>query len=89
MSDCPFCQPDREILLTTDLSICFYDKYPVTRGHLLVVPKRHVLDYFELASTAAGQTIFHVHIHIIPGYFSDVDDLTGGERDVIPGKGKY
>ena len=122
MSDCPFCYPDHEILLTTDLSICFYDKYPVSRGHLLVVPKRHVPDYFELgegekndlwklveqaktyleekfnpdgfnigfnSGTAAGQTIFHVHIHIIPRYTGDVEDPTGGLRNVIPGKGKY
>jgi len=122
MSDCPFCHPDREILLTSDLSICFYDKYPVSEGHLLVVPKRHVPDYFELveeekndlwklaeqaktyleenfnpdgfnigfnSGTAAGQTIFHVHIHIIPRYSGDVEDPTGGGRNVIPGKGKY
>ncbi len=38
---------------------------------------------------AAGQTIGHVHIHLIPRYFGDVDDPTGGVRGVIPGKAKY
>ena len=38
---------------------------------------------------AAGQTIDHVHIHIIPRYSGDMDDPTGGVRHVIPEKGKY
>ena len=38
---------------------------------------------------AAGQTIFHLHLHVIPRYVGDVTDPTGGIRNVIPGKGKY
>jgi diadenosine tetraphosphate (Ap4A) HIT family hydrolase len=38
---------------------------------------------------AAGQTIGHVHIHLIPRYFGDVPDPTGGVRAVLPGKSKY
>lgn len=38
---------------------------------------------------AAGQTIFHLHVHVIPRRCGDVDDPTGGVRNVIPGKGKY
>lgn len=37
----------------------------------------------------AGQTIDHVHIHIIPRYTGDMDDPTGGVRHVIPEKEKY
>ena len=37
----------------------------------------------------AGQTVEHLHIHIIPGYPNDVDDPTGGVRGVIPHKQKY
>lgn len=37
----------------------------------------------------AGQTIDHVHIHIIPRYVGDLEDPTGGVRHVIPEKGKY
>ena len=33
----------------------------------------------------AGQTVMHVHVHIIPRYSGDVDDPTGGVRGVIPG----
>jgi diadenosine tetraphosphate (Ap4A) HIT family hydrolase len=38
---------------------------------------------------AAGQTVHHVHIHIIPRYLGDVEDPRGGVRGVIPSKQKY
>ena len=38
---------------------------------------------------AAGQTIPHCHIHIIPRYFGDVEQPRGGIRGVIPGKQSY
>lgn len=38
---------------------------------------------------AAGQTVFHLHVHLIPRYRGDVPDPTGGVRHVIPGKGNY
>ncbi|MCI0461580.1 MAG: HIT family protein [Gemmataceae bacterium] len=38
---------------------------------------------------AAGQTILHVHLHLIPRYPGDVEDPVGGVRNVIPGRGRY
>ena len=38
---------------------------------------------------AAGQTVPHVHIHIIPRYLGDVERPEGGVRGVIPGKKEY
>ena len=38
---------------------------------------------------AAGQTVAHVHVHLIPRYVGDVPDPVGGVRNTIPGKGRY
>ena len=38
---------------------------------------------------AAGQTIFHCHIHLIPRRHGDVENPRGGVRHIIPGKGNY
>jgi diadenosine tetraphosphate (Ap4A) HIT family hydrolase len=38
---------------------------------------------------AAGQTVMHLHVHVIPRFEGDVPDPTGGVRHVIPGKGNY
>ncbi len=37
----------------------------------------------------AGQTVMHLHIHLIPRYKGDIDNPTGGIRGVIPSKMRY
>ena len=121
--ECPFCNlgPDRRIE-ENELAVALADTYPVSPGHTLVVPRRHVPDFFQLSAeeiaavfdlvrqmrdrliaargpsgfnvgvnvgTAAGQTVVHAHVHLIPRYSGDAQDPTGGVRNVIPGKGRY
>ncbi|MDT8437205.1 MAG: HIT family protein [Gemmatimonadota bacterium] len=38
---------------------------------------------------AAGQTIPHAHIHVIPRHLGDVADPTGGLRGILPNKARY
>jgi diadenosine tetraphosphate (Ap4A) HIT family hydrolase len=47
--DCVFCNIERDIIAQNELAVAFYDKYPVTHGHVLTVPKRHCKDFFELS----------------------------------------
>ena len=51
-ADCPFCDlpPDR-ILMRDDVGVAFLDSYPVTEGHTLVVPLRHVASVFDLSGS--------------------------------------
>ena len=46
--DCPFCNIDSDIILSSDLWYVVYDRYPVSPRHVLGIPFRHFTDYFEL-----------------------------------------
>ncbi len=39
--------------------------------------------------TVAGQTVAHVHVHLIPRFAGDVPDPVGGVRNIFPGRGRY
>jgi diadenosine tetraphosphate (Ap4A) HIT family hydrolase len=48
--DCPFCEIDRErIWLDNEVGIALWDVYPVSEGHALVVPRRHVASIYDLS----------------------------------------
>tara|TARA_Y100000588_G_C13533326_1_gene618783 strand:+ start:156 stop:545 length:390 start_codon:yes stop_codon:yes gene_type:complete len=112
----------KERLFENKLGFVIFDKYPVSKGHCLVVPNRVYSDYFESTNEEieafsqlllktkkyldskykplgyniginigedSGQTIWHVHIHIIPRYKGDVENPRGGVRNIIPGMGDY
>lgn len=57
-----------------------------------IIEKRYHPDGFNIGINVgepAGQTIFHVHIHLIPRYKGDVEKPRGGVRGVIPDKQDY
>ena len=39
-----------EIICETATCLAFYDGYPVSPGHALIIPKRHVANYFDLTN---------------------------------------
>ena len=122
-SSCPFCTlPPERIVTANESGWVVRDGYPVSNGHTLVIPRRHIGSFFELAAAerqqllelldlaraeldaelspqgynigindgpAAGQTVPHLHIHLIPRYTGDMADPRGGVRWVIPDKAKY
>ena len=122
-STCLFCRvPAKEILIEHPLVLAKRDGYPLSRGHTLIIPRRHVVSFFETTEDermamlrtldearailesayspngyniginngeAAGQTVMHVHIHLIPRYAGDRPDPRGGVRWVLPEKAAY
>ena len=121
--DCVFCKSNLEIISENEFALSFYDKYPVTKHHMLIISKRHISNYFELNTSEigsmqellfeqkerlikedssitgfniginigedSGQTVFHVHMHLIPRRKGDMENPKGGVRGVIPEKQKY
>jgi len=121
---CIFCNEKKNnIVDENDHAYASYDPYPVSKKHCLIVPKRHVKNYFDLSEKeilacnqliksmkikieekdksvkgfnigtnsgkAAGQSIMHCHVHLIPRREGDVKNPQGGVRSVIPLKQYY
>ena len=120
---CPFCSLSLDrILLSSASAIALRDAYPISPGHTLIVPRRHIGSFFEATAQeraellalldeakleldaqftpaafnigindgpAAGQTVPHLHIHLIPRYVGDRIDPRGGVRWIIPDKADY
>jgi diadenosine tetraphosphate (Ap4A) HIT family hydrolase len=122
-SPCIFCNFDPErIWMQNEIGIAILDAFPVTEGHVLVIPRKHVESLFDLTlveqaalwrfvgdvrgyllqelhpdgfnigvndGKAAGQTVMHAHIHVIPRRMDDDPDPRGGIRRVIAKKARY
>lgn len=69
MSDCLFCGIEKSrIVLFSSLAYAIYDRFPVTEGHALIIPKRHVNDYFDLSHEeilACNQILQEMRKHIV------------------------
>ena len=123
LSGCPFCNPAAGATIAeNELAVALKDAYPVSPGHALIVPRRHIGSWFDASPSerealvalvdevkvqldhdrrpdgynigmnvgaAAGQTVMHLHLHLIPRFAGDVDDPAGGVRFVIPARGNY
>lgn len=65
---CPFCRiveklDPAEVVYETDETLAFFPLEPATRGHTLVIPKRHIANFFDLSTSdtpALGRTVLHV-----------------------------
>ena len=120
---CPFCELEASrIILSNAYALALYDGFPVSPGHTLIIPKRHIASFFEATreeqaalldvvnemqqvltaerhpegfniginvGEAAGQTVMHLHIHLIPRYAGDQPDPRGGVRWIFPDKADY
>jgi len=51
--------------------------------HFLTIDKPHGYNIGINCGEAAGQTTFHLHVHLVPRYPRDIDNPRGGVRDVI------
>ena len=121
--ECLFCHiPAERVIDGNGLAFVVADAFPVSPGHTLIIPRRHLTDFLDLTDvevlalhalartarnrlvgdlhpdgfniganvgSAGGQTIDHVHLHLIPRFVGDVAAPEGGVRNVIPGKGAY
>jgi len=60
---CPFCNPSaEEIVAKNDLCYARWDKFPVSPGHLLVLPFRHTTDFFSMTPEERGAVISLVDV---------------------------
>ncbi len=120
-ASCLFCRQDdpaaNKLLCQNDSFFARLDNFPATAGHVEVVPKRHVVSFFDLMGhevadayallqtarklldrehdpdgytiginegSAAGRSVDHLHIHLIPRRTGDVPDPRGGIRRCLP-----
>ena len=126
-TSCPFCEialdaSHERLLHQNPFGFVIRDGFPVTEGHSLIIPRRHIASFFDLTEEerpalfalldlakaeldelygpdgfnigindgpAAGQTVPHLHIHLIPRYAGEGGDPRGGVRWVVPGKADY
>ena len=66
--------------------------FALVREARAILEERHKPDAFNIGvncGEAAGQSVWHAHIHLIPRYEGDVPDPRGGVRNIVPHKAHY
>lgn len=120
MKGCPFCRHQEAPLAENEVALALDDKHPISPGHCLVIPRRHVPSVFALSleeylgcfalvrtvkqllesrhspagfnlavnnGPAAGQTVEHAHIHVVPRYPGDILKPASRLGEFLPGRG--
>ncbi len=64
MKDCVFCEQfdKNRIVYEDDTWIAVYDSYPVSKGHTLLIPKRHCETFFDLNDAETGSLVTTINI---------------------------
>jgi len=67
--DCIFCHiPKDRIVFENDLIYAIFDGFPVTKYHSLIIPKRHIKDFFDLSEDellSANKILHQMKEHIL------------------------
>ena len=87
LDGCLFCEAysDRKVIAENTLAYAIEDGFPVTEGHTLIIPKRHVIDYFGLSTaemSATNQLLHEVKIKLC----SSDETITGFNIGMNAGK---
>ena len=77
------------LALTEDESAAIWALVPAVRRHIEVKSVPAGYNIGINVGEAAGQTVGHAHLHVIPRYPGDVPDPRGGIRCIIPAKARY
>ena len=77
-TDCPFCQVlrDSRVIASNGVAYAIYDKFPVTEGHMLVIPVRHFADFFEI-SDSEHEAVFDLMKAMQKKLLDDDSRITG------------
>ncbi len=68
------------------------DMHQCIKETIAIIQKRYNPDGYNIGindGESAGQTIFHLHVHVMPRRTGDVENPVGGVRNIFPGKGDY